>query len=175
MSGLSAAITAASALQNQLTTDPNIVLLEAQSTLGGRVQSDTTPDGYILDRGFAVFIENYPTVKEFMDYDSLDLKPFIAGAVVKLNDHNDLKQTGGEGDKLQGNKSLSSLPRFARVVDPLRHPRGLLSTVFTPIGVFKDKICLLPFYLHIIRTSIPEFFEEAEMDTLSCLKNAGGF
>ncbi len=36
-------------------------------------------DGFILDRGFQIFLTSYPTAKEMLDYNALDLKPFYAG------------------------------------------------------------------------------------------------
>lgn len=53
VSGLTAAITAAETAKKK----SKVVLLEAHSELGGRVKSEKTEDGYVLDEGFAVFIE----------------------------------------------------------------------------------------------------------------------
>ena len=50
------------------------------------MRSDYTDDGYILDRGFAVFIEEYPASKLLLDYDGLQLQQFLPGARVKLSD-----------------------------------------------------------------------------------------
>jgi hypothetical protein len=84
VSGLAAALTAAEKSSPEI----KVVLLEASPTCGGRVQSDGTDDGYILDRGFAVFIEEYPYAKQLLDYDSLNLGLFLPGALVKLKDSN---------------------------------------------------------------------------------------
>ena len=46
-------------------------ILEADSNLGGRVQTDIV-DGYQLDRGFQVLLEAYPKAKEYLDYDQLE-------------------------------------------------------------------------------------------------------
>jgi phytoene dehydrogenase-like protein len=53
-------------------------ILEASDGVGGRVRSDQL-DGFILDRGFQIFLTSYPTAKELLDYNALDLKPFYAG------------------------------------------------------------------------------------------------
>jgi hypothetical protein len=58
--------------------------------VGGRVRSDYTPDGYILDQGYAIFIEEYPTSKQLLDYNSLQLKQFSPGAGVKLSGREEL-------------------------------------------------------------------------------------
>ena len=82
VSGLTAAITASNAVANR-PDNFKVVLLEATPDLGGRVQSDVTDDGFVLDRGFAVFIEEYPVAKEVLDMEALNLGKFLPGALVK--------------------------------------------------------------------------------------------
>eukprot|EP00594_Rhizosolenia_setigera_P019566 CAMPEP_0178962766 /NCGR_PEP_ID=MMETSP0789-20121207/14573_1 /TAXON_ID=3005 /ORGANISM="Rhizosolenia setigera, Strain CCMP 1694" /LENGTH=439 /DNA_ID=CAMNT_0020647005 /DNA_START=233 /DNA_END=1552 /DNA_ORIENTATION=- len=123
-----------------------IVLLEKQESLGGRVKSDYV-DGYILDRGFAVFIEEYPMAKKLLDYEELNLKKFWPGAKI-----------------FTGSGPLKT------VVDPLRVPSGLFQTLFTPIGTMRDKTRFIPLFYNIFTKSIDDFFVEEETDTLTCLK-----
>jgi phytoene dehydrogenase-like protein len=149
VSGLAAALTAA----EKCTPESKVVLLEASPTCGGRVQSDVTDDGYILDRGFAVFIEEYPYAKQLLDYDSLNLGPFLPGALVKLKDSNVL----------------------ARVSDPLRVPTDLVVALFANVGTLEDKIRVLPLIYNVRTKSIEELFEEPETDTLTALKERWGF
>jgi hypothetical protein len=60
--------------------------------------------GFLLDRGFQIFLTSYPEAKAQLEYEALDLQPFYAGADVRF----------------QG--------AFHRVADPLRHPLdGLMS------------------------------------------------
>ena len=54
----------------------------ASDGLGGRVRTDEV-DGYLLDRGFQVFIESYPEAQALFDYPSLQLKQFWPGALVR--------------------------------------------------------------------------------------------
>jgi phytoene dehydrogenase-like protein len=49
--------------------------------VGGRVRTDIV-DGFILDRGFQIFLTGYPEAQALLDYDALDLKSFYAGALV---------------------------------------------------------------------------------------------
>lgn len=56
----------------------NFSILEAADDVGGRVRSDKL-DGFILDRGFQIFLTSYPTAKAMLDYDALNLQPFYAG------------------------------------------------------------------------------------------------
>ena len=161
MSGLAAAITIGERQGRSSDDDADddehqsIILLEASPTIGGRVQSDKTDDGYTLDRGFAVFLEEYPNSKALLDYDALDLCPFDPGALVKLSD-------SGPG-------------ALSRVADPLRQPKRLWSAATSPVGTVKDKVRLVPLLVHVMKKSVDELFAEEETDTLTCLTDRWRF
>jgi phytoene dehydrogenase-like protein len=72
-------------------------LLEASGAVGGRVRTDVV-DGFLLDRGFQVFLPAYPEARRVLDYAELDLQPIYRGADVFVKN------------------------RFHRVADPLVHP-----------------------------------------------------
>ena len=36
-------------------------------------------DGFLLDRGFQIFLTSYPEAQAVLDYKALDLRPFYAG------------------------------------------------------------------------------------------------
>lgn len=59
-------------------------LLEASDGVGGRVRTDEV-DGFLLDRGFQVFIEAYPEPNRQLNYKLLDLQRFDPGAVVRYD------------------------------------------------------------------------------------------
>lgn len=59
-----------------------VQLHEAADDVGGRVRTDTV-DGFLLDRGFQIFLTSYPEAKTVLDYDNLNLQPFYAGASVR--------------------------------------------------------------------------------------------
>ena len=114
VAGLVAAITAAetsSKTQQSSSLLLSILLLETSDALGGRIRTDTS-DGYILDRGFAVFVEDYPTSRRLLDYDALDLRRFSPGAMLKLFGHDGC---------------------FTKVADPRRRPQDALMTLFSPV------------------------------------------
>jgi phytoene dehydrogenase-like protein len=92
-------------------------ILEKDMKPGGRIQSDIY-NGYILDRGFQIFIDSYPYVQDnqIIDKESLELKPFLPGALI---------YTGNS---------------FCRISDPLRKPDELFNTLFSPVGTFSDKL-----------------------------------
>ena len=148
--GMAAAITVASKQQHQQ-HKKKIVLLESESCVGGRVRSDFTDDGFILDRGFAVFIEAYPQSQQMLDYNALRLKQFLPGARVKLRDVDEL----------------------ALVSDPLRRRRDIIKAITSPIGSLRDKAKLLPLFFTVITKDINELFTNntAEMDTLTWLRD----
>lgn len=109
----------------------NVRLLEASPAIGGRVATDSV-DGYLLDRGFQVFIEAYPELNAVLGasgYAALDLRPFRPGAVVRA----------------QG--------AFHVLADPFRAPLASLGGVFAPVGSLSDKIRVAA--LRVIALRIP--------------------
>ena len=90
-------------------------LFEASDAVGGRVRTDRE-GGFLLDRGFQVFLTAYPEARSQLDYDALDLRAFDAAALVRLGD------------------------AFARVSDPLRHPLDLPKTLAAGVGTLGDKL-----------------------------------
>lgn len=56
-------------------------LLEASARPGGRVVSDRTSEGFILDRGFQVLLDSYPAARRHLDFPALSGGRFRAGAM----------------------------------------------------------------------------------------------
>ena len=57
-----------------------VVVCEAEDHIGGRVRTDRV-DGFLLDRGFQVFLPAYPEARRMFDLTALELRPFVRGAV----------------------------------------------------------------------------------------------
>jgi len=57
------------------------VLLEAARRPGGRVVSDRSAEGFILDRGFQVLLDSYPAARRHLDLKKLGGGTFRAGAM----------------------------------------------------------------------------------------------
>jgi hypothetical protein len=94
-----------------------VTVLEASDAVGGRVRTDKV-DGYLLDRGFQIFLTSYPEAQRYLDFNQLKLKPFYPGALVRYG--------GG----------------FHRVADPFRRPIDAIPTLLPthPIGSIVDKL-----------------------------------
>ncbi len=89
-------------------------LHEASGAPGGRVRTDEV-DGFLLDRGFQVFLPAYPMAKKLLDYDALDLKPFFRGA--------DVFHAGA----------------FRRLADPFHHPQQAFRRLHDSLVPWRDK------------------------------------
>lgn len=61
----------------------DFLIIDSADGPGGRVRTDVV-DGYLLDRGFQVFIDSYPEAKSLFDddFNDLNLKSFLPGALV---------------------------------------------------------------------------------------------
>ncbi|RMZ57561.1 hypothetical protein APUTEX25_001761 [Auxenochlorella protothecoides] len=109
LAGLNAALTLEAAGRE-------CVVLEAQDGVGGRVRTDRH-EGFLLDRGFQIFLTSYPEAQRLLDYDSLELHPFFNGAVVRTADG-----------------------AMHTVADPFRHPVPGLLSLLNPVGSPLDKL-----------------------------------
>lgn len=108
LSGLACAVT----LQSGGVT---ALVLEASDDFGGRVRTDVQ-DGFLLDRGFQVYLDAYPEAGKLLDLKALDLQPFEPGALVF------------DGKRLR------------RVLDPFRRPGHAIESALQPIGTIMDKL-----------------------------------
>lgn len=95
------------------------LLLEKSETLGGRVATDRTTEGYLVDRGFQVFLTSYPEAATAWEAAPLNYHHFAPGACIWLNG------------------------RWRTVADPLRMPSLILKTLVSGIGNFKDQLQIL--------------------------------
>lgn len=80
--GLSGLICAKELLRRKI---DGFLLLEKESEPGGRVRSEVTPEGFVLDRGFQVLLDSYPAVKRHLDLGALEPRYFESGAVIADN------------------------------------------------------------------------------------------
>lgn len=125
-----------------------VLLLEASDKVGGRVTSDLV-DGFILDRGFQVFLSAYPEAARMLDYRNLDLQPFYCGAMIY-----------NEG-------------RFQRLADPFRDPSSLMPMLFSNVAGLGDKLKVAYLRQKVMASSISEIFSQPDTTIAERLKNLG--
>jgi phytoene dehydrogenase-like protein len=124
-------------------------LFEAGDGWGGRVRTDQHPEGFLLDRGFQVFLTAYPESLPLFDYEALDLGPFLPGALVRVGD------------------------RFHRVSDPWRDPRGLGPTLRAPVGSLADKLRIGLFRFDACRGATDALWTRPDRSALEELRRRG--
>ncbi len=125
-----------------------VQVLEAGDGVGGRVRSDRV-DGFVLDRGFQVFLTHYPEARRLLDLDALDLCAFEPGARVWT----------GEG--------------FSVIGDPFRDPSRLFETLRADVGSLFDKLRILKLRQRSLSGPETTPFERAERSTVAELKALG--
>jgi len=123
-------------------------ILESSDGIGGRVRTDSV-DGYLLDRGFQVLLTAYPEALDQLNYEALELRPFIPGAQIRYHG------------------------RFVRLTDPWREPGAFLNNFFAPIGSLSDKYRTWKLRSDLMKKSIDEIFSGEETSTLQALRRRG--
>ena len=141
LSGLACAVT----LQS---SGREIVVLEASDGVGGRVRTDKL-DGFLLDRGFQVYLDAYPEAGEMLDLPSLDLKSFEPGAVV-----------------FNGSKLF-------RVMDVFRRPKDLVASALAPVGTLFDKLRVAVLRQKVLDLEKGVIFAGLDQSTESYLQEFG--
>jgi len=126
----------------------SFLLLEASDAPGGRVRTDEV-DGFLLDRGFQVYLDAYPEAGKILDLPALDLRPFSPGALVF------------HGGKMH------------RVMDVFRRPGSLIPSALAPIGSFGDKLRVALLKWRTYRSSLAEIAARPDRSTLEYLRDFG--
>lgn len=98
----------------------SVLVLEAGSRVGGRVASDRAR-GFVVDRGFQIFLSAYPEARRFLDLRALDLKAFMPGAVVWNG------------------------ARSAAIAHPLREPLAAITGILAGAVPPGDALRMIPF------------------------------
>lgn len=124
------------------------LLLEASDRPGGRVRTDQV-DGFLLDRGFQVFLTAYPEARARLAYRDLKLRTFYAGALTRAEDG------------------------FRRITDPLQRPMDALSDMSRPVTSAGDLLRLARLRTRVTSGSLDELFLRPEVSTLEYLRGFG--
>ena len=125
------------------------LILEASDSIGGRVRTDVY-EGYLLDRGFQILLTAYPETQRLLNYDSLDLKAFKSGAVIRDNQNND----------------------FSIMANPFKEPAKIWSSLTSNVGTFADKVRVLRLILDNYNVQ-EEVFENQGIPTIEYLRKYG--
>jgi phytoene dehydrogenase-like protein len=112
----------------------DVRLLEASDAVGGRVRTDHSADGFLLDRGFQVLFTAYPAVQRHLDLAALKPRAFTPGAtLIRDGQWHDLG-------------------------DPLQKPMLLGRTLSNPLLTFGDKLRTLRLRNYARRRSLDAIF-----------------
>uniref|UniRef100_E6QJ23 Amine oxidase, flavin-containing n=1 Tax=mine drainage metagenome TaxID=410659 RepID=E6QJ23_9ZZZZ len=126
----------------------SVRLLEAASAPGGRIRTDQV-DGFLLDRGFQVLLTEYPEAQSILDYESLKLRQFLPGALVR--------QAGS----------------FHRFADPFREPAKALGFLFDSIVPLRDKLLVARLRSECLHLTTERVFASEEESTREYLRRFG--
>ena len=124
------------------------LVLEASDGIGGRVRTDLL-DGFRLDRGFQMLSTAYPEARAVLDYESLDLRSFYPGALIRWDG------------------------RFHRVADPTRRLADALRGAFSPVGSLADKLRVLRARRRVRHGSLADLYTRPATTTLEALRAQG--
>lgn len=125
-----------------------VEVFEASDGVGGRVRTDSV-DGFLLDRGFQVFLDAYREAGEFLDLEALDLRQFEPGAFVWKNG------------------------KLRTVMDVFRRPLSLIPSALAPVGSVADKLRIARLRHRLLRKSIAEIWAGPDRSTVDYLRETG--
>lgn len=125
-----------------------VQIFEAAAEVGGRIRTDQQK-GFLLDRGFQVFLTSYPEAQQVLDYQQLALGYFEPGALIRFNG------------------------RFHPFRDPWRRPLSAWSTLFSPVASIRDKARVARLRLDVTRGSLDRLLERPQTTTLERLQQLG--
>ena len=123
-------------------------VLEASDGVGGRVRTDAV-DGFLLDRGFQVFLTAYPEPRRWLDLGALDFQRFFPGALVWC------------------------AGRLHKVADPLRRPLQAAAHAFNPVGSLADKLHVLDLRQQALAGSVEDVFHRRQRPSREYLRDVG--
>jgi phytoene dehydrogenase-like protein len=125
-----------------------VQLLEAADAPGGRIRTDIV-EGFRLDRGFQVLLTEYPEGRRVLDYDALQLKNFLPGALVR--------QAGS----------------FHRFADPYRELQKGLAFALDSVVPLADKLRVAKLRKECLKMTDEQLFASPEETTREALRRAG--
>jgi len=128
--------------------DVPVRVFEASDEIGGRIRTDEH-EGFLLDRGFQVFLTAYPEATRWLDARTMDWRPFYCGALVRVGD------------------------RFHRMADPWHHPVAGAKSVLTPIMGWRDAVRMASLRSHCVKRTRSERVPQRPVTTKEFLRQRG--
>lgn len=126
----------------------NLRLIDSGDGVGGRVRTDVV-DGFLLDRGFQVYLDAYPETGDLLDLKALDLRKFEPGALI-----------------FNGK-------RLKRLMDVFRRPASIWTSATAPIGGFIDKLRVGLMRSQILGSTLEQIANREDRKTESYLRGRG--
>lgn len=127
-------------------------VLDSADEVGGRVRSDRQ-QGFILDRGFQVILDSYPTLRRHVDLTALNPRAFDSGAL------------------------LWDAGQFWKLRHPFRHPLSAPETAFGSAFGVADKARLTKLALAVLAKSDSSLLRGCggpyDMETLAFVRKQG--
>lgn len=123
-------------------------IFEASDVVGGRVRTDKV-DGFLLDRGFQVYLDRYPETGKLLDLEALDLKAFEPGALIYRRG------------------------RLHRLMDVFRRPASAWSSLTAPVGSLSDKLRVGLMRMKILNSSFEAIAAREDRSTETYLRDCG--
>jgi phytoene dehydrogenase-like protein len=127
-----------------------VAVLEAADAVGGRVRTHRE-DGFLIDRGFQVYLTAYPEGRAVFDHDALGLRAFAPGAWVW------------------------AAGAFQRIGDPFRQPTQALPTLAADVGTVADKLRVLRLRQSVLAGTADDLWNRPERTTETALRDRYGF
>lgn len=123
-------------------------IFEASDAVGGRVRTDRV-EGFLLDRGFQVYLDTYPETGKILDLDALNLRPFAPGALVYRNG------------------------KLHRLMDVFRRPASLGASLLAPVGSLSDKLRVGLLRTRVLARSFERIAQRPDRSTETHLRALG--
>jgi hypothetical protein len=145
---IGAGLAGLSAARHLVDAGRDVLVVDASDAVGGRIRTDIV-DGIRMDRGFQLHNPSYPTARRMLDQNALDLRPFVAGALVSI---------GGSRHAL---------------ADPRRQPTALASSLLAPIGTPTSKAAFLAYAAACATLPTERLLARPDISALDALSRAG--
>ncbi|CAI7743252.1 unnamed protein product [Closterium sp. NIES-54] len=153
------------------------VVLEAADGVGGRVRTDKV-DGFLLDRGFQIFLSANPEAQQVLDYKAMSLIPFYSSTPIPtpLPSLHILPLPSSyllSYSPTPIPTTNQPTPTHSRVADPFRHTSDGLGSLFNPIGSVFDKMRVGLLRLKAVSTPVEGILSAPESSIEEALKKQG--